>query len=274
MADMTYEELHEVHERIVLGLQYTIAQRERLTTLWRMISKMLTEENGELVAQIMKSLLESPAERFQDVFAILISGGKRNGYFVEFGACDGVAANNTLTLEQNFGWAGLLAEPGVFWHERLLKNRTAAIDTRCVSDTTGGELEFFQSAMPGNSSTHSDHPYLGEVVDCYKVPTVTLADLLKEHNAPKYIDFLSVDTEGHEMEVFTNFDFKEYKFGFICVEQHPEVRPEDDLRPLLERAGYRVMLPRDEGRPVPMQITGIDVFFVPKDSPWAGWQGK
>lgn len=263
------EQLHKDNEKISLGLQYTIAERERLKALFRIISEALNAENGEIISHIIECLLKTPAERFQDIFALLLSGGKRDGFFVEFGACDGLVANNTLTLEREFGWRGILAEPCTFWHERLHRNRTARIDTRCVSSVTGDKLEFYQSSLPGNSSPDKNHPYLGSVLDSYTVETVSLLDLLKDHDAPRFIDFLSVDTEGHEMDVFKNFDFDQYKFGFICVEQHEQVTPEESVQPLLEAAGYKVVLPRHEGRPVPMQITGIDQFFVPHDHPLA-----
>jgi FkbM family methyltransferase len=264
----TLKELHEENEKNALGLQYTIGERERLKALFHMVGEMLKTENASNVSGIIQTLIATPSERYQDVFALLLSGGKRNGFFVEFGACDGLAVNNTLSLERNFDWRGILAEPDVFWHDRLSRNRTARIDKRCVSSVTGGQLEFYQSDRPGNSSSDKGHPYLGSVVQSYTVETVSFLDLLKDHDAPRFIDFLSVDTEGHEKEVFTNFDFEQYKFGFICIEQHEQLSPEDSVQPILEAAGYKVIFPRENGRPVPMQITGIDKFFVPKDYPW------
>ncbi|CPR05798.1 hypothetical protein BN971_00648 [Mycobacterium bohemicum DSM 44277] len=267
MRDWTFEELHREHQKIVLGLQHTIAQRERLMALFRMVGEIVNPENAVDVSCIIKTLMESPSERFQDIFALLLSGGKRNGFFVEFGACNGLVASNTLTLERNFGWSGILAEPATYWHDSLSKNRTARIDKRCVSAVTGNQLQFYQSDHPGNSSLDKTHPYVGNIADSYTVETVSFMDLLKDQDAPRDIDFLSVDTEGHEKEVFANFDFDRYRFGFICVEQHAQLSPEDRVRPMLEAAGYKVIFPREFGRPVPMQITGIDEFFVPEDSP-------
>ena len=47
----------------------------------------------------------------QDILVAVLARFKRNGYFVEFGATDGVYLSNTFLLEQQLGWTGILAEP-------------------------------------------------------------------------------------------------------------------------------------------------------------------
>jgi hypothetical protein len=44
--------------------------------------------------------------------------------------------------------------------------------------------------------------------------------VLNYHNAPKHIDFLSVDTEGSEFEILNAFDFSQHSFGASCVEHN------------------------------------------------------
>lgn len=254
------------YKKKVRGLQYTIGERERLKTLWSMIGQILTDENSKTVSKIIKCLPESLADRWQDIFALLLSGGKEGGFFVEFGACDGVFASNTFVLEKHFGWKGVLAEAAHIWHEKLDENRTANVDRRCLSSTTGEQLEFYQGTSANLSSPGGKSKFLKEVEEKYMVETVSLMDLLKDHKAPKFIDFLSIDTEGHEKEILSSFDFDSYKFGFICVEQHEPLTSDNDVTGLLEEVGYKILFPREKGRPTPMEISGVDMFFVPKDS--------
>jgi hypothetical protein len=54
--------------------------------------------------------MESYSQIRQDLF-VLFALGKTPGYFVEFGACDGVYLSNTFLLETYYGWSGLLVEP-------------------------------------------------------------------------------------------------------------------------------------------------------------------
>jgi len=44
----------------------------------------------------------------------------------------------------------------------------------------------------------------------YVVETVSLADLLRHYNAPKVVDYLSIDTEGSELEILNSFVFDDY----------------------------------------------------------------
>ncbi len=64
---------------------------------------------------------------------------------------------------------------------------------------------------------------------------IPLQELLAKHNAPRTIDYFSLDVEGYEYEVLRNFPFDEYKFLCLGVE-----RPSDNLRALLKSNGYRL----------------------------------
>ena len=62
---------------------------------------------------------KSRAQLKQDIFVLLETGFKRDGYFVEFGATNGVDLSNSWLLEKAFGWTGILAEPARIWHDDL-----------------------------------------------------------------------------------------------------------------------------------------------------------
>ncbi|MDR2214600.1 MAG: hypothetical protein LBE59_02025, partial [Nevskiaceae bacterium] len=87
----------------------------------------------EMPRQQLPSLIEYidqfKSQNRQDLFALCENGFKRNGYFVEFGATDGVNGSNSYLLEKSFGWQGIVAEPARCWHAQLRANRSCAIDT-------------------------------------------------------------------------------------------------------------------------------------------------
>lgn len=52
------------------------------------------------------------------------------------------------------------------------------------------------------------------------VETISLDDLLAEHDAPKLVHFLSLDTEGSELAILKGASFNQFKFGLICCEHN------------------------------------------------------
>ena len=70
------------------------------------------------------------------------------------------------------------------------------------------------------------------------VNTITLNDLLEKYNSPAFIDYLSLDTEGSELEILKSVNFKMYTFGLIDVE-HNFIEPRrSQIRQLLTCNGY------------------------------------
>src|SRR5205823_4844967 len=53
-----------------------------------------------------------------------------------------------------------------------------------------------------------------------EVPARTLDDILTEAGAPSRFDFLSVDVEGHELEVLSGFDFVRWRPRLVLLEDH------------------------------------------------------
>ena len=161
----------------------------------------------------------------QDLFVLKTLNYKTNGYFIEFGATDGITINNTYLLEKNYSWSGILVEPSKFWHEALLKNRNVHIDVRCVWSVSGKTIPFVEAALPElstvkefiDSDFHANSRSTGIV---YDVDTISLNDLLYFYNAPNKIDYLSIDTEGSEYLILNNFNFEKYDIKIITVEHN------------------------------------------------------
>ena len=201
-----------------------------------------TQEDQAFLHFVLQKYAESPAQLFQDLFVLFSLSQKREGFFVEFGATDGVELSNTLLLERSYGWNGILAEPAKCWHKDLRMNRNCVIDTRCVWTKSGEVLEFKQVSDRELStiakySNHDGHSVSRRMGEIYAVKTISLNDLLSSNSAPNCIDYLSVDTEGSEMEILEAFDFQKYDVKIITVE-HNFTANRDGIRVLLESRGF------------------------------------
>jgi FkbM family methyltransferase len=144
---------------------------------------------------------------------------------------------------RQFGWSGILCEPSKSWHQALRKNRNCTIDTLCVYSASGQKISFSENYL-GELSAITEYAepnsrgLLKRTTSSYEVETISLQDLLVSHDAPKYIEFLSIDTEGSEFEILKNFDFQSYRFGAICVE-HNFADTRDKIKSLLLANGYQ-----------------------------------
>lgn len=175
----------------------------------------------------------------QDAWVHSILGDKRNGYFVELGASDGIYLSNTYFFEKVLGWNGICIEPNPKYYSQLESNRTSHISNYCVSSINDKDLEF---ALCGHASgtTITAGPFT-KSNDIINVKTKTLDSILLSFNAPTIIDYLSLDVEGHEIEVLKNFPFDKYIFNCITVEHnepHTGPKMQKDLRELLTSNGY------------------------------------
>ena len=114
----------------------------------------LHQDNLRLVETITKRFLVSPdltkdynLTRHQSSHLNILEGqvgqvdeilklfkGKKNGFFIEAGAFDGQVFSNTLLLEMNYNWTGLLIEPNPkAFQELLAKNRKSYAMESCLS---------------------------------------------------------------------------------------------------------------------------------------------
>lgn len=197
----------------------------------------------EHLAQNLDALENSRAQLGQDVFALSQLGHKRDGFFVEFGATDGIELNNTYMLETEFGWTGILAEPDTRWHANLKRNRTCAVDTRCVYRASGETVRFTASPRGENSGISTFSPLKRRLRGTqYDVTTISLNDLLAEHNAPEIIDYASVDTEGSEFVILEALDFSRWQFRVLSIE-HNFAPQREQVFELMCKHGYQRVYP-------------------------------
>ncbi len=203
-----------------------------------------TSDNHAFVRFCINNLGWSFGQHLQDLWVAYETRMKRGGFFVEFGAIDGIEASNSYALEQQLGWHGIVAEPARRWHEAIARNRTCAIDQRCVWMRTGETVRFNQTPLWALSTIdeYSGRDGRGDkraAGERYDVETVSLTDLLDHWRAPRRIDYLSIDTEGSEYDILRSFDWDRYEIGLITVELF-NADTRRAIHDLLTAKGYRL----------------------------------
>lgn len=164
---------------------------------------------------------------------------KQNGYFVDVGAFDGVTDSNSYLMEKEFNWKGIIVECNPIWANNIKNHRCNLFFPCAVYNEDDRVMTFYNTGngLSGLVETNN-HAHIVNNSAVVNVITKKLTTILKEANAPKYIDFLSLDTEGSEYEILKHHDFDQYLFGYICVEHNYIETNRCNIREFLESKGY------------------------------------
>jgi FkbM family methyltransferase len=186
-----------------------------------------------------KSLLkETYSQIGQDINVINYFKHKENGYFIDIGATNGIDINNTYLLEKKYGWNGICIEPQSSYWSDLKKNRKCYVDNSMLYSDEGIECDFSEAGVLGGITKHIDKHIQSKKSNQVKMISNTLNNILNKYNAPTSIDYMSLDTEGSELEILKGLDFDKYKIKYINVE-HNYIEPRrSEIRKLLESKGY------------------------------------
>lgn len=177
--------------------------------------------------------------------------GKSHGIFVEAGAFNGEYLSNTLYLEANHSWTGLLVEPNSAAFKGLVKkNRKSHSIHSCLSVTPYPDIVEFDSAdvfgginVELKDVNNKDLKRIRdsvpeklrnrESVECYPLYSLLLATGIADK-----VDLLSLDIEGAELAVLRTIPWNKVNIELIMIEVNHSNQAE--INKTLMKAGYQV----------------------------------
>jgi FkbM family methyltransferase len=175
---------------------------------------------------------------------------KRNGVFLDIGANDGIAINNTLFFEKELGWTGICIEPYPSIFEKLKNNRSCICINGCIAKETKKDIFLEVSGYPAMlSGLKSEYceKHLQRIdyeiglfggskkeieVQCYNINEV-----LTQHNMFN-IDFCSLDIEGGEFNVLQTIDFDKINIHAFSIEN---AYSESKFKKFMKTKGYKLI---------------------------------
>ena len=168
----------------------------------------------------------------QDFIVDQLFCNKKNGFFLDLGANDGISFSNTYFFEKHRNWQGICVEPIKDVYNKLRKNRKCKVINCAIGEKTE-KLTFTRVVGPSQMLSglkkfrHPDHQKRtlkevelngGEVIEEI-VQCISFKEMMSKFNV-KVIDYLSIDIEGGEFEVLKTIDLREFIIKIITVENN------------------------------------------------------
>lgn len=159
----------------------------------------------------------------------------KKGSFLSIGENDGVTLSNVRALALS-GWSGYCIEPSQIAFDKLKLLYTDNPEIVCVQyaiTKKDGPIKFYES---GTHLNKGDTALLSSVVKSeivkWKKTTnfieteangLTWESFLDKYE-PGYIDFLSIDAEGLDLDILMQIDLAEIKCKMICIEWNSDLQ--------------------------------------------------
>lgn len=214
-----------------------------------------------LPGAVRRSFRRDPEKKINAALA-RFAAGSDDVFFVQIGACDGLAGDPLRAHVTRRGWRGIVVEPVPENFARLRKGYADCPGVICRNVAVAGEngtRPFYMIAAPGGvdlpkwtsqiGSFDRNHlakhavmlaeleRYIVEIeVECVDFETL-VADV-----GPERIDLIHTDVEGFDLELLKHIDFDRWKPRLVLFEDfHMSAAERRDAVALMEGAGYDLM---------------------------------
>ncbi|MBE9064944.1 FkbM family methyltransferase, partial [cf. Phormidesmis sp. LEGE 11477] len=196
------------------------------------------------------------SQRGQDYYVDKLLNGKKDGFFVDVGANHPTEISNTIYLERK-GWNGLSFEP----QKHLCKLFEEVRGTKVLPYVLGSEpceTEFgivesdgWEHALSGvfDVMRKEGAAFQGKTIRREKRQVHRLVDVLLDEKI-EYVDFMSIDVEGYELEVLKGMDFSKVHVEILIVENDRTQLGNVYLREFIKAQGFKYVA----------RLSGDDVF--------------
>ena len=101
-----------------------------------------------------------------------------------------------------------------------------------LADAYGASAEYARDDM--HKDIRDAYAAAGQVMT---LESISLDDFLEQHNAPRKIDYISIDTEGSEYEILKDFPFDKWDVHLMTIE-HNHTKRRQDIRALMKLHNY------------------------------------
>jgi FkbM family methyltransferase len=181
-------------------------------------------------------------------------GNKKTGFYVDIGANDPVHESQTFCLD-SIGWDGLLVEPLPYYQNLLKEKRSGKVIPFACSNPDNHYKSLpltdkdSHSSLDLNWFESNNRSSQDKTID---VMCRTLDSILEDNEVNPGFEFISIDIEGHEIEMLKGFDVVRWCPKLILMEDHVFSHQKHNY---MLSSGYKLIM-----------RTGLNSWYVPKSS--------
>ena len=197
-----------------------------------------------------------------DFIACSLMTQKKDIFFVEIGANDGIANDPVHRYVRDHGWSGLMIEPLPEVFETLKENYREYPDVTplnfAIGDSDGTQKFYTVRIDPGmRQAAHQFSSFRREILERQTqwvpdildrieertVECLSFNTLLERYVGDRDVDVLQIDVEGYDFEILKMIDFDRVKPSIINYESSNLTKAEQNAcTRLLVDQGYRLAM--------------------------------
>ena len=180
----------------------------------------------------------------QDYFVIktYFAGREAKGVYVDVGANEPIDNSNTCYFDRQLGWRGVAVEPLNRFAADWARDRTAKL--LAYAATEQQQTLSFEEVIDSSGTPFSSVEGSSIKNKALQRRTITVQgerlDRLLDAQGIDAVEVMSIDVEGHEMQVLRGLDLNRIKVQVILIENNvPAFSGSAEIRRHLAQSGYR-----------------------------------
>ncbi len=182
---------------------------------------------------LISNFYSSYSQVYQDLVVLYYLESKKNGSFIEIGGGDGVIISNTYLLEKKYKWKGIICEPNSRLKSNIKLKRNSKHEERPITNKSYEKIKFHENVDPYQSSIFNDR----NSSNTKTTKSISLNNLLDENKLSK-VDYISIDTEGNEYDILSEFEFKKYDIKIFTIEHNYNKNKRKKILNIMKKNNY------------------------------------
>lgn len=162
----------------------------------------------------------------------------RPGIYIDVASNDPIYYSNTYFFDKCLRWRGICVEANDVYHESLYLKRSCHLVPTCVSSSFNQVVNFSFHGLQGGI-LDTNYKFINSTrfpaQETRSKHCTTMSEIFSRYDYP-VIDYMSLDIEGHELEILYSIPWEHVRINVISVETGPRIRT---ISSFLQHQGFR-----------------------------------